>query len=72
VQNGLGFGVFYRVNDAIIPKLLYEAGDFAVGLAYDANISGYRKASRYRGGFEISLRYNNLASSLFASKKEFR
>ncbi len=71
-QNGIGIGLFYRVNDALIPKLLYEAGDFAVGLSYDVNLSGYRTASRYMGGFEVSLRYNNLASSLFASKKEFR
>jgi type IX secretion system PorP/SprF family membrane protein len=72
VQNGIGFGLYYRFDDALIPKLLYESGDFAVGLAYDVNLSSYRKASRYMGGFEISLRYNNLASSLFASKKEFR
>lgn len=75
VQNAIGFGMFYRgnrVSDALIPKLLYEIGDFAVGVAYDVNISGYRTASRYMGGFEIALRYNNLASSLFASRKEYR
>ncbi len=71
-QNGLGVGLFYRVNDALIPKLLYEAGDFAIGLSYDVNVSGYRTASRYMGGFEISIRYNNLASSLFDARKEYR
>ncbi len=71
-QNGIGFGLFYRVNDALIPKLIYEAGDFAVGLSYDVNLSGYRTASKYMGGFEVCLRYNNLASSLFASRKEFK
>lgn len=76
IQNSIGFGMYYRatktLSDALIPKLLYEVGDFAVGVSYDVNISDYRRASRYMGGFEVSLRYNNLASSLFASRKEFR
>jgi type IX secretion system PorP/SprF family membrane protein len=71
-QNSLGFGVFYRSKDALIPKLLAEFGDFAVGLSYDVNLSAYRSASNYQGGFEVSLRYNNLASSLFEAKREFR
>lgn len=71
-ENAMGFGLFYRYNDALVPKLIYEAGDFAVGLSYDVNLSGYRTASRYKGGFEVSLRYNNLASSLFDARKEFR
>lgn len=71
-ENGIGVGLYYRFDDALIPKLLYEAGDYAVGISYDVNLSSYRSASRYRGGFEISLRYNSLASSLFESRKEFR
>jgi type IX secretion system PorP/SprF family membrane protein len=71
-QNGIGIGLFYRVNDALIPKFMFESGDFAMGVSYDVNLSGYRTASNYRGGFEVSIRYNNLASSLFAARKEFR
>lgn len=74
-QTSMGIGLFYRgsrFSDALIPKLIVEAGNFAVGLSYDVNVSGYRRASNYRGGFEVSLRYNSLASSLFASRKEFR
>ncbi len=71
-QNALGFGVFYRWKDALVPKLTAEFGDYAVGLSYDINISNYRTASNYMGGFEVSLRYNSLASSLFESKREFR
>jgi type IX secretion system PorP/SprF family membrane protein len=71
-ENGIGIGLFYRYNDALVPKLIYEAGDFAVGISYDVNLSGYRTASRYKGGFEVSLRYNNLASSLFDARKEYR
>jgi len=70
--NAMGFGVFYRSQDAFISKLIYEMGDYAIGLAYDFNVSGYRTASKYMGGFEISLRYNNLASSLFESRSEFK
>jgi type IX secretion system PorP/SprF family membrane protein len=71
-QNAIGFGLFYRRRDAIIPKLIFDLGDFSIGMAYDANVSGYRVASMGNGGFEISLRYNNLASSLFESRREYR
>jgi type IX secretion system PorP/SprF family membrane protein len=70
--NAMGFGAFYRSYDAFIANLIYEMGDYAIGVSYDFNVSGYRTASRYNGGFEISLRYNNLASSLFDSRSEFR
>lgn len=71
-QNALGIGLFYRNKDAIVAKLIADIGDYSVGVAYDINVSGYRVASNGMGGFEISLRYNMLASSLFESRKEFR
>jgi type IX secretion system PorP/SprF family membrane protein len=71
-QNALGLGLFYRTLDAIIPKFTYDMGDLSFGLSYDVNVSGYRTASKYNGGFEISIKYNNLASSLFDSRSEFR
>jgi type IX secretion system PorP/SprF family membrane protein len=71
-QNAFGFGLFYRNRDAIIPKLIFDIGDFSAGVAYEANVSGYRTATNGFGGFEISLRYNNLASSLFETRKEYR
>jgi type IX secretion system PorP/SprF family membrane protein len=71
-QNAIGFGLFYRRRDALIPKIIFDLGDFSVGMAYDANVSGYRSASNGMGGFEISLRYNDLANSLFESRREFR
>jgi type IX secretion system PorP/SprF family membrane protein len=70
--NSMGLGMYYRSKDSFITKLLYEMGDYAIGLAYDFNVSGYRTASRYMGGFELSLRYNSLASSLFDSRSEFK
>lgn len=70
-QNCIGFGLFYRSKDALIPKLCLELGDYAFGLSYDVNISGYKSASKSRGGFEVSLRYNKLANSLFDTRSEF-
>jgi len=70
-QNAIGFGLFYRSKDAIIPKILLELGDFGIGMSYDVNVSTYRAASANKGGFEISLRYNKLANSLFATRREF-
>lgn len=70
-QNAIGLGLFYRSKDAIIPKLSLELGDYAVGMSYDVNISGYKSASKLMGGFEVSLRYNKLASSLFSTRSEF-
>ncbi|MCC6371629.1 MAG: PorP/SprF family type IX secretion system membrane protein [Bacteroidia bacterium] len=71
-SDAIGFGLFYRRRDAIVPKFIVDLGDYSIGLAYDVNISAYTAASRSFGGFEVSLRYNNLASSLFAARKEFR
>lgn len=71
-QNAMGVGIFYRRKDALVPKLIFDIGDYSIGMSYDINLSGYRTASRYNGGFEISLRYNNLVSSLFETRREFR
>jgi type IX secretion system PorP/SprF family membrane protein len=71
-QNAIGFGLYYRKSDALIPMLTFDAGDYSFGLSYDVNLSGYRSASNYRGGFEVSLRYNSLASTLFETRREFR
>lgn len=71
-QDAIGFGLYYRVRDALVPKFILDLGDYSVAMAYDVNISGYTAASRGFGGFEISLRYNNLASSLFQARKEYR
>ena len=71
-ENGIGIGFFYRSKDAFIPKLIFEAGDWAFFGSYDINVSGYRTASKYSGGFEVGIRFNNLSSSLFDSRSEFK
>jgi type IX secretion system PorP/SprF family membrane protein len=71
-QNAIGIGLFYRVQDALVTNLIFDMGDYSIGMAYDANVSTYRTATNGYGGFEISLRYNRLASSLFESRKEYK
>ncbi len=48
-------GAYMRLNDAIIPVLKIETKPLAVAVSYDVNISGLKKVSTGRGGFEISL-----------------
>ncbi len=71
-QNSIGVGLFYRSNDAIIPNMIFETGDWAFFGSYDINVSGYRTGTKYAGGFEVGIRFNNLASSLFESRSEFK
>ncbi|MGE0566805.1 MAG: PorP/SprF family type IX secretion system membrane protein [Bacteroidia bacterium] len=70
-QNAFGLGLFYRYKDALVPAILVELGDYAFGLSYDLNISGYKAASKLNGGFEVSLRYNKLTNNLFATRGEY-
>jgi len=71
-QNAIGLGLYYRRKTDLIPAMIFDIGDYSIAMAYDINISGYNKASRGFGGFEVALRFNSLASSLFESRKEFK
>jgi type IX secretion system PorP/SprF family membrane protein len=71
-QNALGVGLFYRRDESLIPSLIFDMGNASIALAYDINVSRYTTASRGFGGFEIALRYNALATSLFDARKEFK
>lgn len=46
---------FNNVNDALIPYVGLEFGNFRFGASYDVNISTLKTASQSRGGVEISL-----------------
>lgn len=56
--SSLSFGVYYRLRDAIIPTLLFQKSKYAVGVAYDVNLSQLTPASKLKGGLEVTLRYN--------------
>lgn len=50
-------GSWMRFNDAIIPYLGLEWGDFRLGMTYDVNYSSLKVGSQSRGGIEVSLIY---------------
>jgi type IX secretion system PorP/SprF family membrane protein len=50
-------GTWYRFNDAVIPYVGLEFGEFHIGISYDVNTSSLKPASNVRGGAEISLIY---------------
>lgn len=68
-ESGVGLGVHYRFNDAIVPQLYYDLGDIFIGVSYDVNISKYSMASHMNGGFEVTLRYANLNGALYKNKR---
>ena len=48
-----------NVLDAIIPQLYLNAANFSIGLSYDVNVSKLHNYSKFRGGFELSLKFVN-------------
>jgi type IX secretion system PorP/SprF family membrane protein len=59
-QISISGGLVYRLNDALIPILKINSDKLGVGFSYDANVSGLKTASNYRGGFEITLSFMDL------------
>lgn len=53
--NAVYFGADYRLGDAAIILLGLEISDWKVGMSYDVNISGFRKATGGMGAIELSL-----------------
>lgn len=51
-------GIFGRYRDAFIAKAFFQYHQYAVGFAYDFNLSQLTPYSKVRGGFEIFLRFN--------------
>ena len=56
----ISIGLFARVKDAVVGKILLEWDRYSMGMSYDINTSGLSSVSAYRGGFEIFLRYSLL------------
>jgi type IX secretion system PorP/SprF family membrane protein len=52
-------GAHYRVGDAIIPSVFFEADNFAIGISYDTTISGLKNTTGAAGGVELSIRFVN-------------
>lgn len=62
------FGLFHRWSDALIIKNIFEWHTWAIGLAYDVNISALSRSSNLRGGFELFLRYSLQSRNLSRSR----
>lgn len=56
--SAFAIGVQYRYRDAIIPCMLYQYDKYALGFAYDINVSALTPASKRNGAMEVMLRYN--------------
>ncbi|MCX6272507.1 MAG: PorP/SprF family type IX secretion system membrane protein [Bacteroidetes bacterium] len=57
VTTALYTGLYTRWGDAAIIVAGLEYEYLNIGLSYDVNYSGLRKASYLRGGFEVSMQY---------------
>ncbi|HHZ65649.1 MAG TPA: type IX secretion system membrane protein PorP/SprF [Flavobacteriales bacterium] len=66
------FGAYYRFGDAVVPTILFEIANYAIGLSYDINVSGLKEASNGQGGFEISLRYINPNPFKYGAGSKYR
>jgi len=67
----LSLGAYYRNKDAIVPAILLEFSQYAIGISYDVNVSQLKTASNGRGGLEISLRFVNPNPFLYKSSPSF-
>jgi hypothetical protein len=56
--SAFSIGGQYRFKDAIIPTVLWQYDNYAIGLSYDINVSSLTPASKRNGGLEVMLRYN--------------
>ncbi len=54
-QLSISAGAIFRLNDAIAPVVKLNKDKWSLGLSYDTNISSLKKASNFRGGFEMTL-----------------
>lgn len=60
-------GLFYRLNDAVVPVIKIDYYNWSAGFTYDVNVSKLVKASQSRGGFELTLSYSNFLNILNSS-----
>lgn len=65
-------GTYIRLKDAFIPVAKIECKPIAIAVSYDVNISGLKKVSTGRGGFEISLTYQKFLDKYNSSKNATR
>lgn len=68
-QNSFGYGLYYRVRDALVFSGSLELREqYSFFASYDITISKLRYASNYKGGFEVGIRYTTPHSYLYRGK----
>ena len=50
-------GLWYRLNDAVIPYIGLEFSGMRIGASYDVNVSSLKAGAQSRGGMELSIIY---------------
>lgn len=53
-------GLYYRLNDALIPLIGYQIRQWQLMFTYDVTVSSFSTADQSRGAYEISLVYLGL------------
>ncbi len=61
-------GLYYRINDAIVPQISLDLGKYAVGVCYDLNLSKYTAVSKAQGAMEFYLKFILAEQALFKRK----
>lgn len=54
--SALSLGAQFRTGDALIPMMIFEYSNYAIGVSYDVNTSMLKQSTNGRGGLEISLK----------------
>ncbi len=66
-EKSLSFGLYHRLNDALIAAVNFKYAGFQVGISYDATISQLRTATNTVGAFEIFLKY----ASFYGNRRRY-
>lgn len=64
----VGFGLYTRWKDAVIPRIYLDFNGFKIGISYDVTISALRRAAG-GGSLEFSLSYTNQNQSSFSRRR---
>lgn len=56
IKGGVGLGMGYRYEDALIPNIEFRYEKAIIGISYDVNISSFSAAGMNRNGIELGLK----------------
>ncbi|MEP7259060.1 MAG: type IX secretion system membrane protein PorP/SprF, partial [Flavitalea sp.] len=58
VKGGVGFGLGYRYDDAVVPNVEIRYSKAIVSLGYDVNVSPISAAGFRRNGIELAVKFD--------------